>query len=124
MHKEKVVIVLDYYHGVRVKELQINLIEKLNPVKTFYAEEAKLPEKILFKKLARNITDDRVFGVLSVHKIKWILWWIKKLKRWKKQIDEIKQGLIIVYGIGASLITKGDILIYGDLARWEISAAI
>lgn len=119
LHKEKVVIVLDYYHGVRVKELQINLIEKLNPVKTFYAEEAKLPEKILFKKLARNITDDRVFGVLSVHKINEFYDELK-IEALKKQIDEIKQGLIIVYGIGASLITKGDILIYGDLARWEI----
>lgn len=119
LHKEKVVIVLDYYHGVRVEELQINLIEKLNPVKTFYAEEAKLPEKILFKKLARNITDDRVFGVLSVHKINEFYDELK-IEALKKQIDEIKQGLIIVYGIGASLITKGDILIYGDLARWEI----
>lgn len=119
LHKEKVVIVLDYYHGVRVKELQINLIEKLNPVKTFYAEEAKLPEKILFKKLARNITDDRVFGVLSVHKINEFYDELK-IEALKKQIDEIKQGLIIVYGIGASLIAKGDILIYGDLARWEI----
>lgn len=119
LHKEKVVLVLDYYHGVRLKELQINLIEKLNPVKTFYAEDAKLPEKILFKKLARNITDDRVFGVLSVHKI--IEFYDElKIEALKKQIDEIKQGLIIVYGIGASLITKGDILIYGDLARWEI----
>lgn len=119
LHKEKVVIVLDYYHGVRVKELQINLIEKLNPVKTFYAEEAKLPEKILFKKLARNITDDRVFGVLSVHKINEFYDELK-IEALKKQIDEIKQGLIIIYGIGVSLITKGDILIYGDLARWEI----
>lgn len=119
LHKEKVVIVLDYYHGVRVKELQINLIEKLNPVKTFYAEEAKLPEKILFKKLARNITDDRVFGVLSVHKINEFYDELK-IEALKKQIDEIKQGLIIVYGIGVSLIAKGDILIYGDLARWEI----
>ena len=119
LHKEKVIIVLDYYHGVRVKELQINLIEKLNPVKTFYAEEAKLPEKILFKKLARNITDDRVFGVLSVHKINEFYDELK-IEALKKQIDEIKQGLIIVYGIGASLIAKGDILIYGDLARWEI----
>lgn len=119
LHKEKVVIVLDYYHGVRVEELQINLIEKLNPVKTFYAEEARLPEKILFKKLARNITDDRVFGVLSVHKINEFYDELK-IEALKKQIDEIKQGLIIIYGIGASLITKGDILIYGDLARWEI----
>lgn len=119
LYKEKVVIVLDYYHGVRVKELQINLIEKLNPVKTFYAEEAKLLEKILFKKLARNITDDRVFGVLSVHKINEFYDELK-IEALKKQIDEIKQGLIIVYGIGASLIAKGDILIYGDLARWEI----
>lgn len=119
LHKEKVVIVLDYYHGVRVEELQINLIEKLNLVKTFYAEEARLPEKILFKKLARNITDDRVFGVLSVHKINEFYDELK-IEALKKQIDEIKQGLIIIYGIGASLITKGDILIYGDLARWEI----
>ena len=38
----------------------------------------------------------------------------------KQKIEEIQEGVILVIGTGASLLTTGDILIYADLARWEI----
>ena len=36
--------------------------------------------------------------------------------------EKVKEctGVCLVYGVGASLITKGDILVYADIARWEI----
>ncbi len=30
------------------------------------------------------------------------------------------EGVVLVYGVGASLVTRGDVLLYADLARWEI----
>lgn len=118
-NKKKTVIVVDYYHGVRKEELEKNLINKINAKKVIYSEEAKLPENILREKLDRNITEDRVFGVLSVHKIN-EFYDENILNLLKESIDKVDNGVVVVYGIGAALITKGDILIYGDLARWEI----
>ena len=37
----------------------------------------------------------------------------------KKQVQDTK-GLRIVYGVAASLVAKGDVLVYFDMARWEI----
>ena len=34
--------------------------------------------------------------------------------------DEEAEGITLLYGVGASLIAKGDVLVYADLARWEI----
>ncbi len=42
----------------------------------------------------------------------------QKLTEARKQVEEA-EGLTVVYGTGASLVAKPDILIYADLARWE-----
>lgn len=118
-NKKKIVIVIDYYHGVRKEELETNFINKIGAKKIIYSEDAKLPEQIIRKKLDRNITEDRVFGVLSVHKLS-EFYDENLLNALKDSIDKVDHGVVIVYGIGAALITKGDILIYGDMARWEI----
>lgn len=38
----------------------------------------------------------------------------------RHEIDRVEQGVVLVYGTGAALITTGDVFIYCDLARWEI----
>jgi mannose-6-phosphate isomerase class I len=118
-NKRKIVLIIDFYHGVRHQEVLTNLISKLNSTQIYNAEEAMLSEEVLYPKLMQNITDDRVFGVLSVHKINHFFD-VEKLQRLRDAVNQITQGLVIVYGVGASLVNKGDILIYADLARWEI----
>lgn len=116
--KNKVTFILDFYHGVDEKEVYENLISKLGADKLVNIEEYKLSEEILSEKLKREITNDRVFGVLSVRKIE-EFFDNEKINKLKKEISETKDGLTVVYGIGAGLI-KGDILVYADMARWEI----
>lgn len=118
-NKDKVVMVIDYYHGVRKAEIEENLIQQLNPDEIIFCEDAKLPENILYPKLKRNITDDRVFGVLSVHKLS-EFFNLEKLELLKNRVKNAEGKLVLVYGVGASLVTRGDILIYGDLSRREI----
>ena len=119
LNRKKIVIVIDYYHGLRATELKAGLIDRLNPEACFFAEEAKLPENILYRKLARNITDDRVFGILANYRLE-EFFSKEKLKQLQAKVADVESGTVVVYGIGASLITRGDILIYGDMARWEI----
>ena len=118
LNKKKTVMVLDYYHGVDEKEVYENLVSKTGAVKLINIADYKLSEKYLSDELKREITEDRVFGVLSVRTIE-EFFDMKKIEELKKEINEISEGLVVVYGIGAGLI-EGDILVYADMARWEI----
>ncbi|RPH30575.1 mannose-6-phosphate isomerase [Buttiauxella warmboldiae] len=118
-HSAKIVLVIDCYPGVQLDELRAKLIEHLNPALVINAESARLSEQHLHDLLARNLTDDRVFGVLSCHKIR-EFFSSEKLAALQQEIAETAQGLVIIYGPGATLVHQGDVLIYADLARWEI----
>ncbi|MDF1493152.1 class I mannose-6-phosphate isomerase [Caproiciproducens sp. CPB-2] len=117
--KRKQVLVADFYHGVRHGEVLSQLLSPLGAKETILCESAKLAETEISQKLKRNITDDRVFGVLSTHKIE-EFYDAEKLKELRKRVDAVEEGLVVVYGIGASLVTKGDLLVYADMPRWEI----
>ncbi len=114
---DKTVIVFDYYHGVH-KEVIEAIICGLHADKVIFSEEAKLPENVLLEKLGHNITDDRVFGSISTHKLKEFFDG-KKLTVLTEQAEEAK-GFVVIYGIGASLVAAGDVLVYGDITRWEV----
>ena len=118
LNKKKTVMILDYYHGVDEKEVYENLISKIGAGKLVNIEDYKLSEEYLSAELKREITEDRVFGVLCVRTIE-EFFDMKKIEELKKEINEISEGLVVVYGIGAGLI-DGDILVYADMARWEI----
>ena len=118
LNKKKIVMILDYYHGTDEKELYENLISNTGADKLVNIEDYKLSEEYLSDELKREITEDRVFGVLSVRTIE-EFFNMKKIEELKKEINEISEGLVVVYGIGAGLI-EGDILVYADMARWEI----
>ena len=118
LNNKKTVMILDYYHGVDEKEVYENLISKTGAGRLVNIEDYKLSEEYLSEELKREITEDRVFGVLSVRTLE-EFFDMKKIEELKKEINEIPEGLIVVYGIGAGLI-EGDILVYADMARWEI----
>lgn len=117
--QQKTVLVIDCYPGVRLDELKEQFIDFLNPALTINAESARLCEQHLHDLLAQNLTDDRVFGVLSCHKLSEFFCPEKRLQA-QREVEEATDGLIVIYGPGAELIHQGDVLVYADLARWEI----
>ena len=66
LQKERVIVVIDYYHGVRQKEIE-KLIDLIAPDQSIFCETAKIEEEILGQLLHHHITDDRVFGILGMH---------------------------------------------------------
>ncbi|PSV49916.1 class I mannose-6-phosphate isomerase [Photobacterium indicum] len=118
-NNQKHVLVIDTYHGVDHNELLEQLITPLNPSHVVFTDEAKYSEEHIFEMLERNITDDRVFGVIAPHKLN-EFFDAEKLSEIKHQIESATDGLIVVYGHGAKLFAEGDTFIYADLARWEI----
>ncbi|MGX8680344.1 MAG: mannose-6-phosphate isomerase, partial [bacterium] len=109
--KEKTVIVIDYYHGIR-DDLINAIIAGIHPDYRICVEEAKYSEAYLSTMLAHHITEDRVFGSMSTHRLK-DFYDPEKLEVLREQLRDLS-GIIVVYGVGASLLTRGDILIYGD----------
>lgn len=118
LSKTKVTIVLDYYHGVREKEVMEGLIKHLPYNTLINVEDALLQEDELNARLQQNITEDRVFGVLSTEVIQ--NFFDKEKLKDLQHVEHNATGLTIVYGVGASTLTKGDMLLYFDLTRWEI----
>ncbi|MDK9603806.1 class I mannose-6-phosphate isomerase [Lelliottia wanjuensis] len=116
---QRTVLVIDCYPGVRLAELEENLLSALNPALVINAEQARLDESALHQLLARNLTDDRVFGVLSCHQLSEFIDQ-QKLHALKEQVSHAAEGLIVIYGPGAALVHPGDVLVYADLPRWEI----
>lgn len=115
----KTVLVIDCYPGVRLSELENQLLPALNASKLVNVESARQDEQALHTLLARNLTDDRVFGVLSCHQLS-EFFDADRLAALRQQVEEIAEGLVVVYGPGAALVHQGDVLIYADLPRWEI----
>ncbi len=116
--KEKVILVLDFYPGVREEEI-LQAFAKLNPSLVIKAEDCTYNEDTINSMIKDYLTDDRVFGVLTTQKLQ-DFFVQEKIEEAKKTIDNVQDGLVLVYGVGASLITKGEMLLYFDLARWEI----
>lgn len=116
---QRTVLVIDCYPGVRLSELEEKLLPAINPVLAINVEQARLDESALHHLLARNLTDDRVFGVLSCHQLSEFID-AQKLVALKEQVKNATEGLIVIYGPGAALAHPGDVLVYADLPRWEI----
>ncbi|EFM2061887.1 TPA: class I mannose-6-phosphate isomerase [Escherichia coli] len=115
----KTVVVIDCYPGVQLAELEQHFLPMLNAVKVLNVESARHTPQALHELLARNLTDDRVFGVLSCHQLA-EFYDAEKLNRLRQQVEDIQEGVVVLYGSGATLAHNGDVLIYADMPRWEI----
>lgn len=65
-----------------------------------------------------NLTDDRVFGKMYHGNLVDFID-EEKLEEAKNKVEE-HHGSTIIYGVGAGLVSHGDLYIYFDMARWEI----
>ena len=104
------------YPGVSKQEIVNNLIMKLGFDRVIDIETCALSEDDLDKLLKRNMTDDRVFGLMSHFEIE-EFYDLSKLEEAKKSISSNER--VAIYGFGASMI-HNDSLIYLDMTRWEI----
>lgn len=116
--RQNTVLVIDCYPGVRLHELEEKLLPALGADLTINVEAARRSEQALHDLLARNLTDDRVFGVLSCHQLE-EFFDAPALTALRDRVASAS-GLTVIYGPGAALVHPGDVLVYADLPRWEI----
>ncbi len=112
------VLTCEVYPGADEQELLEALRGGLKPALVLLAREAALPNEQVQRLIERNLTDDRVFGVMDHSRME------DYFDRAKIQVMRAAlaktQGLVLILGTGASLIERGDLLVYADMARWEI----
>lgn len=119
--KRKTVVVLECYPGVRQEEIIAGCRQVLNDftLEVLEVEEAALSPSEVDRKIERYMTDDRVFGYLSSFRID-EFYEEQKLETLRGYIEDSSTEVILVIGFGASLVARGDLLLYADLTRWEI----
>lgn len=116
--KDNKIIVCDLYPGADQAEILTGLAP-INPSFIIDTQECLLSEEKLNEIFKDSLIEDRVFGVMT-HKSIMDCFDLEKLEAAKKQVKDHKDDTVLVIGVGASLVTKGDVLLYFDMARWEI----
>ncbi len=114
----KRVIVCDLYPGVDREEV-LRYLACLAPSLVIVSEDCAMEEEALDRLFRDYLTDDRVFGFMCHKKLE-DCFAAKKIQEARRRIAETAEGVILVAGVGASLITRGDVYLYFDLSRWEI----
>jgi mannose-6-phosphate isomerase class I len=124
----KKLVVIETYQGVIHEELISNFQSKLNYDRFIQAADFMLPEEEIKKLVFQDVTNDRIFGFLTRLTMD-AFFDPEKVKALQSEIADAKEGIIIIYGSGASLLRPnspslgggwGEALVYADMARWEI----
>ena len=108
------VLAVETYPGVRASDVAPLLTADLVvDVSVAYRTPAELDALV-----ASELTDDPVFGRLSTRTVA-DFFDPDRLAALRAEVAACP-GTVAVHGTGASLVTSYDVLVYADLARWEI----
>jgi hypothetical protein len=113
-------ISFECYPGVLEKVLIGTLEESLRPSCLMATSDLlKSPSEIELL-VSGVLSDDPVFGRMNSLEIA-DFFDTGRLARAREQVRNWKQGLLVIVGTGASLLTaEPNLLVYADMARWEI----
>lgn len=112
------IIVIECYQGIYLDELSSEL-NGLKPDKLICSLDFFKPAAVIEQMTFPFLTNDRLFGrrasfsytdFLDTENVEYL-----------KQQLQLLEGLVIIYGPAASLLVDSpDVLVYADMARWEI----
>ena len=113
-------ISLECYPGVFEKALIKTLVEGLRPLGLIVTSDLlKSPSEIELL-VSSVLGDDPVFGQMNGLIIE-DFFDTAKLAAAREQVKNQRQGLLVIAGVGASLLSaEPNLLVYADMARWEI----
>ncbi|MDH6306529.1 mannose-6-phosphate isomerase class I [Parabacteroides sp. PF5-5] len=112
-------VVIECYQGVLDHEIIAALQHAFGKERIILSSGAMLSEQEINAFFHEDITDDEIFGYMTRHTIE-RFFHEGKTADIRQQIAS-QDGTTIVYGTGASYVYQdADVLIYADMARWEI----
>lgn len=118
LKQDKIILVAECYAGILDEAVLPAMIRELQPDYTFLATCAMKTPEAIDALLYPDITDDEVFGFLTRFNV--IDYFDEsKMSAIRGEIDRVDKGIVLIYGIGSSLIAASDMLVYLDMPRWE-----
>ncbi len=116
----RTVIAIECYPGINENEIAAELVRRLRPELAIKTAEALLPPAAIERLVAPFLGgDDPVFGFITNLRLE-AFFDAERLAELRHRIDSVSAGLTLVVGIGATLaVSRPDVVIYADLARWE-----
>src|ERR1700722_10230231 len=113
-------ISLECYPGVLEKALISTLVEGLRPRDLIVTSDLLKSSSEIELMVSSVLGDDPVFGRMNGLRIE-DFFDKAKLASAREQVKNWKHGLLAIVGVGASLLSaQPNLLVYADMARWEI----
>jgi mannose-6-phosphate isomerase class I len=120
IHRGKKIIAVECYPGIHDDEVLETLAAALAPDAVIQASEAFKTEDDIREMTFKDVTEDRIFGYMTRLKVD-DFFDPDKLAALRTRIGSVETGTVLLFGTGASLLYPSpDLLIYADMARWEI----
>lgn len=120
IQNNKIIIAIECYPGVYTDEIADAFLQFLPGAILFDTSVALKTSDEIEKMVYPFVTDDPVFGYLSPLNLT-DFFDVKKITSIRDKLNAVNEEICIIYGLGASLISpKPNLLLYGDMPRWEI----
>lgn len=117
---ERCTISFECYPGVFQDQLLSTLQDGLRPSGLIVTADLMKSPSEIDRLVSGVLGDDPVFGQMNSLEIE-DFFDNEKLARVREQVKNWKHGLLVIVGTGASLLSaEPDLLVYADMARWEI----
>jgi len=116
---QKTIIAVDCNLGIYYDELLRVFSQKLNPDLVITSNDYFMSPEEIQRITWPDVTDDRIFGYLTRFNFS-DLTDKNKAGFCRDKIRDITDGMVLVFGYGASLIAEmPTVLVYADMSRWE-----
>ena len=118
--KAACIVAFECYQGVLDKEVLSAIYNAFKGADVYLTNDAMKSEAELFSILKNDITDDRVFGYLTRHTMQ-VYFDEDKAVSMREALHSQSGKPKVIYGVGATYVCPdADIVVYLDMARWEI----
>lgn len=120
IEKSRKIVVVEMYQGTHMDQIKGQLKEYFSPDLFIDTEKCVKPEVEILEMTHPDVTDDRIFGKITGLTMADFLD-AARVKTAQSEIESTDSGTILIAGYGAALVRDTpDLLVYADMARWEI----
>ena len=119
IHAERFIVCVECYPGSFEKEIEAELERGLKPQKVVSVAQFYKSEDEIRAITARDLGDDPVFAFMNNYELS-EFFHDARVAQVRRELEQAS-GLVIVIGTGATIVAEHwDVLVYCDMARWEI----
>ena len=113
-------LVIDCYNGIIDSEVKTSLMQGIKHIRFIDTADVMLPTRQIEAFFKDDVTDDEIFGYKTRYYIDTYFDSLK-VRQLHGELSCIDEGIVVIYGVGAAYIAPQiDLLVYADMARWEI----